>query len=414
MNFSKALNFIKTCPNPNILKVFAIFFCSFVLTSFNSSSAFYQTDLMADQMLKRIPNLEGIKKVVIDAGHGGEDPGCLGSKVKEKEVALSVALKLGKLIEENFKDVEVVYTRKTDVFIELHKRAQIANESKADLFICIHCNSGPKAAYGTETYVMGIHKSVDNLSVAKRENESILMESNYAGNYDGFDPKSPEANIIFSLYQNAFMDQSLDFASLVQDQVKTNIKRYDRGVKQAGFLVLYKTTMPSVLIETGFLTNQDEEKFLNSTDGQNHMAQAIFKAFENYKNKMEGKAVNSVSVALNVPIKDTITPINNDLKNAETENNFSSQIVFRVQIATSSVKIPLSSSEFKEVTNIKEIKIENLYKYYAGEFLKLEDAQQMQSQVRAKGIKDAFVVAFNNGKAIPVAEAKKLMSAQAN
>lgn len=224
-----------------------------------------------------------IKTVCIDAGHGGHDSGCLGSSSKEKEIALSIALKLGKLIEQNFSDVKVIYTRKTDVFIPLHERANIANRAKADLFICIHLNSGAKAAYGSETYVMGLHKTNDNLGVAKRENAAILLEDDYKTQYDGFDPNSPEANIIFSLYQNQYMHQSVEFASKIQQQFEEHAGRYNRGVKQAGFLVLYKTAMPAVLIENGFLTHDAEEKFLDSDKGQTTMATAIYRAFKEYK-----------------------------------------------------------------------------------------------------------------------------------
>ncbi len=228
-----------------------------------------------------------IRTVVIDAGHGGHDSGCLGSSTKEKNIALTVALKLGSLIEERFPDVKVIYTRKTDVFIPLHERAEIANKNKADLFICIHCNSGGKAAYGVETYVMGLHKTEDNLNVAKRENSSILLEEDYKKQYEGFDPNSPEANIIFSLYQNQFMNQSLSFASRVQNQVEEFAGRYNRGVKQAGFLVLYRTAMPSVLVETGFLTNDQEEKYLLTDKGQTIVANCIFRAFKEYKLDMD-------------------------------------------------------------------------------------------------------------------------------
>lgn len=234
-----------------------------------------------------------IRTIVIDAGHGGHDTGCLGSDSREKEVALRIALKLGKLIEANCPDVKVVYTRKTDVFIPLIERANIANRAKADLFICIHLNSGPKTAYGAETFVMGLHKTDDNLSVAKRENSAILLEDNYEKNYDGFDPNSPEANIIFSLYQNQFMQQSLSFAAKIQKQFKENSKRYSRGVKQAGFLVLYKTAMPSVLIENGFLTNDNDQRFLTSDAGQASMASSIYRAFKSYKAELETGIVSN-------------------------------------------------------------------------------------------------------------------------
>lgn len=228
-----------------------------------------------------------IRTVVIDAGHGGHDSGCLGASAKEKHVALAIALRLGKLIEDNYPDVKVLYTRKTDVFIPLHERANIANKAKADLFICIHLNSGGKAAYGVETYVMGNHKSEDNLHVAKRENSAILLEEDYKQQYDGFDPNSPEGNIIFTLFQSQFQHQSLLFASKVQDHVSDYGGRYNRGVKQAGFLVLYRTTMPAVLIECGFLTHDLEERFLNSEKGQGVMANSLYRAFREYKLDME-------------------------------------------------------------------------------------------------------------------------------
>lgn len=207
--------------------------------------------------------------VVIDAGHGGHDPGAVGLISKEKDIVLSLALRLGKMIESNFSDVKVVYTRKTDEFVELYRRAEIANEIHADLFISLHINSNDSPVpYGFETYVMGLHKSQANLEVAKKENAAILLEDNYKASYDGFDPNSPEASIIFSLYQNAFLDQSLDLSMRIQQQFTKRIKSKDKGVKQAGFLVLYKTAMPAILIESGFLSNPKEEEYINSEKGK--------------------------------------------------------------------------------------------------------------------------------------------------
>lgn len=255
-----------------------------------------------------------IKTVVIDAGHGGHDSGCLGSSAKEKIIALDVALKLGAMIEEKFPDVKVVYTRKTDEFVELHERAAIANRNHADLFICIHCNSGGPSAFGVETYVMGLHKTDDNLNVAKRENASILLEKDFKQKYDGFDPNSPEANIVFSLYQNAYLSQSLKFASAVQQQAEEYAGRFNRGVKQAGFLVLYRTAMPSVLIETGFLTNSSEEKYLLSEKGQNNIASSVFKAFEEYKLDMEtgGPDTKANALTANADVKKNLPVIKED------------------------------------------------------------------------------------------------------
>ncbi len=228
-----------------------------------------------------------VKKVVIDAGHGGKDPGCHGKSSKEAEVALKVALALGTRIHEEMSDVKVIYTRDKNEFVELHDRAGIANKNNADLFISIHCNSGNPKANGHETYTMGLHTSQGNLEVAKRENSVILQEDNYLEKYDGFDPNSPIAHILFSNFQNAFIDNSLHFASKVEDHLEEKAGHKSRGVKQAGFLVLWKTTMPSALIEIGYLTNAEEEKFLIDKENQNNIAEGIFTAFKEYKTLME-------------------------------------------------------------------------------------------------------------------------------
>ncbi len=229
-----------------------------------------------------------VRKVIIDAGHGGKDPGTHGVFSKEKHVALKIALKLGEIIKENLDDVEVIYTRKDDTFIELHDRANIANKNDADLFISIHCNSisNPKVK-GTESWVMGLHTSERNLNVAKRENSVILLEEDYKTNYEGFDPNSPESHILFSLYQSAYLDNSLRLAQNIENQFKTRVGRHSRGVKQAGFVVLYMTAMPSVLVEVGFLTNDKEERDLNDQLQQTYIASGIFRAFRDYKNEIE-------------------------------------------------------------------------------------------------------------------------------
>ena len=229
-----------------------------------------------------------IKTVVIDAGHGGKDPGATGpGKTNEKDVALAVALKLGDYIQKNFPDVNVIYTRKTDVFIELHERAELANKSKADLFIAIHCNSNNSpTVYGTSTYVLGLHRTEANLEVAKRENSVILLEDDRDKNYE-FDPNTPEGHIIMSMKQNAFLDQSIDIASKIEGQYESTAKRKSLGVKQAGFYVIYKTAMPSLLSEIGFISNPTEEKFLASDKGQDQIATSLFKAFKDYKFEME-------------------------------------------------------------------------------------------------------------------------------
>jgi N-acetylmuramoyl-L-alanine amidase len=245
------------------------------ITLLNSSSTLIRHDFKVDV-------------VVIDAGHGGKDQGTRGKKALEKDVALKIALKLGNYIEKNVPGVKVIYTRKDDRYLALDERAEIANKAKADLFICIHANAMPGGnALGTETYVMGLHKDQSNFELAKRENSVILMDENYEERYEGFDPNSPESYILFSLTQSAFQESSLLFAQRVEQQFKQRAGRNSRGVKQAGFVVLWRTTMPSVLIETGFLSNSTEEQFLAGERGQDLIASGIYRAFKEYKSEVE-------------------------------------------------------------------------------------------------------------------------------
>lgn len=230
-----------------------------------------------------------VQKVVIDAGHGGKDSGTVGSFSKEKDVVLSIALKLGAIIKENIPDVEVLYTRTDDTFIPLYGRSDIANKNDADLFISIHANSQKSGhnAYGTESYIMGAHTSERNLDIATKENSVILLEEDHKERYEGFDPNSPESYILFSLYQNAYFQNSLRLADLIEEQFKSRVKRHSRGVKQAGLLVLWRSAMPSVLIEVGFLSNTAEERYLNNPQNQTYIASGIFRAIRDYKVEME-------------------------------------------------------------------------------------------------------------------------------
>ena len=366
-----------------------------------------------------------VKTVVIDPGHGGKDPGCIGySKSKEKDVVLSIALKLGEYIKNNFPDMKVIYTRKDDRFIEVYKRADIANDNKADLFISIHCNACRSSiAHGAETWVMGINKNEANLSVAKRENAAVLMEEDYTAKYSGFDPNSPEANIIFTLYQNAFLEQGLNIASKVQKQLTGTLGIFDRGVKQAGFLVLYRTTMPSILIETGFLSNKNEEKFLTSEKNQQDVALSIYKAFEQYKTEIEG--IKKEDIEKQFVAKKNIEKTDNEektnkkevkinksdnkkLNNNNKKNDFDeNRVSFRVQFKTFPKKRPLDSDVFKDLKKVKVYFDNGLYKYTTGDENTLELATKLQYKVRKSGFKDAFVVVFFNDKRIGIKEAFK-------
>lgn len=350
-----------------------------------------------------------VRKVVIDPGHGGRDPGAIGSIAKEKDIVLAISLKLGEYIENHFDDVEVIYTRTTDEFVELHRRAQIANENKADLFISVHCNaSRSNRAYGTETFVMGLHRSQENLEVAKKENASILFEDDYLETYDGYDPNSPEANIIFSFFQNIYLNQSLMMASLVQDQFRERAQRNDRGVKQAGFLVLYNITMPGILVEAGFLSNPREERYLISETGQTHIASAIFRAFREYKQYQDNLAQQQLAM-LNATSNQRAG--NNNRANQNIQNQQAHPDVnFRVQFATLTEQKPTDAPEFSGLKNVSFYFHDGLYKYTVGNESSMEAALAIQQNLRDAGYRDAFVVAFNNNERISSSEAVSLIN----
>ena len=319
--------------------------------------------------------------VVIDAGHGGRDPGAEGSVVREKVINLAVAKKLGALITTNHKDVKVIYTRETDIFLELSERADIANRNKADLFISIHSNSLDRRrsnVRGAETYTLGLARTEENLEVAMRENAVILEEENYLQRYSGFDPNSTESYIMFEFMQNMNMEHSVALASDIQ-KAFASAKRIDRGVRQAGFMVLWLTSMPGVLVELGFLSNKDEEKYLNSAEGQNQFARSIYTAFKSYKEKYG-------------PIQITVSP-------ASSVSPISSgTIVYKVQILSSSSQLPANSPSLKGY-KADWYQDGNLYKYTYGESTDLQTIQNLQKQV-VREFKDAFVIQMRDGKRI--------------
>ncbi len=373
-----------------INRIYAIFI---VLMLFTSQKSFAQTEESG---------LSVIKTVCIDAGHGGKDPGCHGASSNEKTVCLNIALKLGAKIKSTFPGIKVIYTRDTDVFVELDDRAKIANKNKADLFICIHANSAAAGAFGAETYVLGLHRTESQQKIAERENSTIYLEADGGEKYKDFD-LSPDALIARQLQLAIFLDQSISFASKLQGEFK-KLGRSDRGVKQAGFLVLYKTTMPSVLIESGFLTNPEEERFLSDTLSQTKMADAMFVAFQKYKNELEGvDEMKGVKPTVPFVLQNNTPVIVNDPVVVKDD-----KVTFRVQIETSETKVPLNSSRFKGVP-VWEYQQDKLYKYTAGTFENdYEGATKFKNEMREKGFQYAFVVAFQNGERISLDKAIKL------
>ena len=407
------------------MNIKTLFLVCFLLTFFNITTFGQAKDKIA--------------KVVIDAGHGGSMPGAVGKQCHEKDINLKVALRLGELISNNFDDVTVIYTRKKDENVELYKRAEIANKNKADLFISIHCNSADnKSATGVETFVMGVDKSAESIAVAKKENADMLLEKDFETNYSNFDPNSPEAHIIFSLYSSAYLNWSTILASLVQKHIVGNTNMIDRAVRQGKIWVLYKVAMPSILIELGFISNVEEEKFLLRKETQEIMAISIYNAFVEYKNLVEGTA----KPFLPVPKTTKQTPIIEfkevaeieTLQNEATEvpnlpeihktemapdtieaNTDTSVIIptidnvrFRIQFFTSKDNVNTSDKRFSSLSSVKKYHENNVWKYTAGDFKTLVEAQNYLKEVR-KFYSDAFIVAFNNKQKISVAEAQELL-----
>lgn len=336
--------------------------------------------------------------IVIDAGHGGRDPGALGSFSKEKDITLPIALKTGEYIEKNLSNVKVLYTRKTDVAVDIRDRAEFANKNKADLFISIHVNwAKQKNIRGTETFVMGLTKDEQNLEVAMKENEVILREDDYTTKYEGFDPKSPESYIMFSIMQNVYLSQSTDLASRIQTQYKERVNRVDRGVKQAAFWVLFMTTMPSVLTESGFITNLEEEKFLNSEQGQDYIASALYRACRDYINEMDKKSGVELADNTSSPAPDTEKPVKQPVSDAV-------DIAFMVQIATSGSQKEIKPENFRGLKDVIELKSDDRVKYATGKFNNYTEAVEHRKKI--EGIfPDAFVIAVRDNKILPLQEA---------
>lgn len=341
-----------------------------------------------------------IKCICIDAGHGGKDPGCVGKISYEKNIALKVALKVGKLIREKHPDVKVVYTRDKDVFIELGERGKIANKHKADLFMSLHVNAVPnnKSVSGIETYVLGLHKTEDNLKVAMKENEVIKYEDDYSVKYSGFDPSRAESYIIFSMMQNLYLGNSLRIAGFVQDELISATHNADRSVRQAGYLVLKDVAMPAILIEMGFISNPEEERFLNSADGQNKIARSVAKAFTAYKEEVERNS------AVLVDHPDEAQP--EKTEKVEITPDKIQGLFYAVQIASASNKIK-DSRKLGYSGTVNELKTENRYRYYTGKADSYAEVMQNLERIRKK-IKDCFVIAVYNGKLIKIGEAKNL------
>ena len=332
--------------------------------------------------------------VVLDAGHGGHDSGNRGNGYYEKKIALNIALKIGKKLEK-IKGFNVIYTRKSDVFVELIQRANIANKANADLFISIHCDAFTSSkVFGAGTFVLGLNENERNFKVAQKENSEIFLEENYEKNYDGFNPNDPESVISLLLMQQTYLDQSIIAANSIQKSFVSNLKRKDRTVKQAGFVVLKYTYMPSVLVETGFLTNSSEGAYLNSSKGQANMADALAKAIINYRDDRNASFQ-----------KTTLAKESNKI---EKSNKLNEQLVFKVQIAASKKKLDLKPYNFKGLKSISRIKNERLFRYYYGSTTSYEKAKKLAQFAKKQGYKNALIVPFLGNSKITISEALRL------
>jgi N-acetylmuramoyl-L-alanine amidase len=350
--------------------------------------------------------------VVIDPGHGGKDPGNLGNGFKEKDIVLDVSKQVGALLEQQ--GVEVIYTRKKDVFIELYDRAPVANKADADLFVSIHCDSHNSQAHGAGTFVMGLSKSDKNLNTAKKENEVIFLEENYQERYKGFDPSSPESLIGLTLLQEEYLDQSIRLAGLIQKNLVQNLKRKDRSVRQDVFWVLHHSYMPSVLIELGFLTNDNEGPYLNSKKGRKEMAQEIARSILEYKTEIDFANQNQVIIPDLSQGEGSKPDKSQNQNTSESSGNggpdktqpgtSNKEILFKVQIAASSKKLETKSYNFKGLDQISRSKDGTLYRYYYGQTSDYTQAQRLQSEARASGYDQAYIVAFKENERVSLSE----------
>lgn len=342
--------------------------------------------------------------VVLDAGHGGKDTGNRGNGHYEKHIALNITKMIGAKLQKQ-KGIKVIFTRKDDRFIELKNRAKIANQADADLFISIHCDAftSPKV-YGAGTFVLGLHRTKDNFRVAQKENSVIFLEEDYETTYDGFDPNNPESVISLLLMQETYQGQSIEAANTIQKSFVSNLNRKDRTVKQAGFLVLRETYMPSVLVEVGFLTNKKEGQYLNSKKGQQEMATTITKAILNYRDQLAA-SVSSTVIDQNAPPEiDSTTTVVEEKKETSPANKMSEEVIFKVQIAASARSLELTKANFKGLKGVSVQKGEKLYRYFYGEASQYKAAKRLKQKAIKAGYEHAFLVAFKDGVKINISD----------
>mgnify|MGYP002712914931 CR=1 FL=1 len=336
--------------------------------------------------------------VVLDPGHGGKDPGNRGNGFFEKDIVLDVSLQVGKLLEAH-KDIKVIYTRKTDVFIDLYRRGPIANEADADIFVSIHCDSHTSQAHGIGTFVMGVDKSGKNLETAKKENEVIYLEENYEEKYGGFDPNAPESLIGMVLMQEEYLDQSIMLAGLIQNNIVNNLNRKDRSVRSAPFWVLHSSYMPSVLVELGFLTNNSEGPYVNSKKGRSELAREIANGILAYK-----KQISLATEDFKNPV---ITEEEKEKAISNTTEKIYEGVTFKIQLAATSRRLNPKPVNFKGLADVTREKEDGLFKYYYGETSDYNKIQLMKTFVQQKGFPSAYIVAFKKGEKVKVSEVLK-------